>query len=523
MTDDGVPASLTWTTPTSEPYVVDGRASISGGMPIGNGETAALLFPVQRPFNTTDTFRVGAGVHLVLTMATAMASDTALMPLALVSIETDPPLGTSDFRQSLHLANATATVSSSVGSVTAWVDAESSRAELNVRSTGVAAFRSINVTVQSLRPMGRFNYSTRCGSSTSPADVWSRPAGEHSIGLHHHNDDADTSSWLKCAPRQPDRVPVCAGHVHHRAFFNSTLAQQGLGHLTAQLQASDRWRHRSFGLVVSASGLERVGASDEDSGAGPPFGAHTRYRRRRLATTRPMRATDVTITTLSAQGSGSGSWTAEAAAMHATNVRRTSSVARREGHDAYWRRFWARSHIVVTSTTRDVTNLTARYAQTRYVQAVQAGTWVPIKFNGGLWSGAAQLPPETPHSGPTYRLFGSSTWWQNARLAYWSMLAPADFGALATLFEWYMQMLPLLEARTPLVFNHSGIYTTETSTLFGTYDPCDYGSPAGIRNQSRLPLGYEENRFLRFVSLHSQPGGRTEATGADLIWCLRGV
>lgn len=78
------------------------------------------------------------------------------------------------------------------------------------------------------------------------------------------------------------------------------------------------------------------------------------------------------------------------------------------------------------------------------------------------------------------------------------MFAPADTRTLTNLFEYYMQMVPFLAARTPSVFNHTGLYTTETSTLFGAYDPCDYGDPASMRNTTRLPIGYEENRFLRF-------------------------
>ena len=37
----------------------------------------------------------------------------------------------------------------------------------------------------------------------------------------------------------------------------------------------------------------------------------------------------------------------------------------------------------------------------RYLQAIQCRTWVPIKFNGELFS--AQLPPETNSSGPMFR------------------------------------------------------------------------------------------------------------------------
>ena len=56
-----------------------------------------------------------------------------------------------------------------------------------------------------------------------------------------------------------------------------------------------------------------------------------------------------------------------------------------------------------------------------------------------LWT---ELPPETNHSGPSFRGWGSSNWWQNTRLAYWPMLASGDFDDLANLLEYFLQMRP---------------------------------------------------------------------------------
>ena len=495
-------STTTWYTPTPEPALANASigemSHIAGGLPIGNGDTAGILFPVTKAFNTTPSFHLEAGVHLMLSMATAMASDSALMPLGVVSISTDPPLGVSSFRQSLHLTNATAEVRTSVGVISAWVDAESNRAVVSVRSANATSpFRAVNVTVQSLRPSRRFGYAGRCGTPTAAPDVWSQPAGSDSIALSHRNEDDDLVGNF--GPRHPASP----------AYFNSTLRQQGLASLIPALQSSDRWRHRTFGLVVSARGLE-VDA-EGPFGQTKPNGAHGEYRRARLRSTGALSATHITITTLSEQAPTQVEWEAHAAARHRAHVRQSAGVDSRALHDAYWQRFWERSHIWVgssrsgaspppsppqSSLASALANLTRRYAQTRYVQAIQAGTWVPIKFNGGLFT--SQLPPETNRSGPSYRAFGAANWWQNMRLAYWSMLAPADVVPLTGLFEYYLQMVPFLAARTPTVFNHTGIYTTETATLFGAYDPCDYGDAADVRNTTRLPIGYEENRFLRF-------------------------
>ena len=55
------------------------------------------------------------------------------------------------------------------------------------------------------------------------------------------------------------------------------------------------------------------------------------------------------------------------------------------------------------SLSSDTALLTQQYAVCRYVQAIQAGTWVPVKFNGQMFT--ANLPPETKSSGPTGKIF----------------------------------------------------------------------------------------------------------------------
>ena len=44
-----------------------------------------------------------------------------------------------------------------------------------------------------------------------------------------------------------------------------------------------------------------------------------------------------------------------------------------------------------------------------------------------------------------HRDWGSSNWWQNTRLAYWSLHIAGDFDLMKTIFDYYHQMLPFLE------------------------------------------------------------------------------
>ena len=127
---------------------------IGGGLPIGNGETAALVFPVAEAFSTAPGFELRRGVHLWLGMTTAMASDAATMPLGVVSIET--------YRRSsaraphaLHLENASVTVASDVGSVT-----RRRRAPTACRERG-ARGRPLTVSVTASSPVRSSGLRTR--------------------------------------------------------------------------------------------------------------------------------------------------------------------------------------------------------------------------------------------------------------------------------------------------------------------------------------------------------------------------
>jgi hypothetical protein len=478
--------NVTFPTPTPEPGVNQGgQQVISGGMPIGNGETTGLVFSLAEPLTVGSGggggFRLDRGVHVWLRMTTAMASDMSLMSLGVVSIVTDPPLTAGSFYQTLHLNNATVEVISEAGKVEVWVDAHTNRVSARVRSS--SSPMHVWATVTPLRPTRRFAYAARCFNATSEGDVLfsNIPGANNSLGVSHRNVDVDLTTQNK------------------PGMFNTTLQQQGLGEYASKLQAGDRWRHRQFGLVVSGPGFvlekrssSRSSSSSSSSGSGSGSGGGSGS-----IVASDVRVATLTITTLSRQTDSSQVWVDEIAKLH---VKDTAAHSSRAAHDTFWESFWDKSHIWVSSAAtknddarqqQQLDALTQRYAQTRYVQAIQAGTWVPIKFNGMTFT--AQLPPNA-----TFRSWGSSNWWQNTRLAYWNMAAAGDVAQLRTIFDYYLQMLPLLETRTQAAFNHSGIYTTETKTLFGLYDPCDYGTSAASRSTSDLNFGYEESRYLKF-------------------------
>ena len=99
---------------------------------------------------------------------------------------------------------------------------------------------------------------------------------------------------------------------------------------------------------------------------------------------------------------------------------------------------------------------------------------------------------------------------------------PGDYDSLTTIFD-YLQMVPLLSRRTAALFNHSGLFTTETKTLWGLYDPCDYGDNATVRATAAalgatgvLPPAYQNNTYLRYD--FGGDAGLTELSFMVLDW-----
>lgn len=395
--------------------------------------------------------RVNGSVSFLVNMATAMASDTSLFKLGMVSLTTFPSLfGRPDdaltFRQSLNLTTATVSISLATtglqATVEVYVDANSNLVVASVRTSRPV---QLTVTVQSVHPSQRFAYAGGFGGGTpsSAPDVFEEsPPLPDSVVVSHRNVDNDFPK-----------------------AFNYSLEQQGLAALVPQLQGSDRWRHRQFGIIASGGGLHRVSASVLTSSA-------------------PAATFTVLVTAHANQTATHGEWMRQ---LHALHVGRRSNAMLAKEHAAWWQAFWGRSHITVSSVIASAATqrLTEQYAVTRYLQAIQTRTWVPIKFNGQLFT--TNLPPETATGGPEKRDWGANSWWQNTRLTYWNMASAGDFDTFATILEFYLQTLPFNEARTLAYFNHTGIFYTETKTLFGAFAPSDYGANASQRGPHNLP------------------------------------
>eukprot|EP01052_Picozoa_sp_SAG31_P032849 SAG31_NODE_3646_length_4030_cov_2.435767_1_plen_1076_part_00 len=483
----GTPPKVTWVSPTVEPSSeATGNQIIGGGQPIGNGNLVASVFPIVfsnatlHCINTTASpdgrhpsqrfcpvFSLKRGVSLFVNMATAMSSDTSLVRMGVITVQTEPDMFSggrpAKFVQELNAADASVTITTDIAAVKVWVDALSNAIFIKCSSTDGKLLQKLEVHVQSVRPP--------TNNSAGQPDVLASDASANAITISRRNEDTDPAG-------------IATG-------FNTTLKTEGLASLLDELQPSDRWRHRSSGLSLSGMG---------DAKPLRPVNKST------LASTEASSSFTVLISAHSNQTESSEEFQRQLSLLHAMHRENTD---RYRVHAAWWSAFWKQSHIHVTSSssTTDMGYLNRAYALTRYVQAIQASDshWVPIKFNGMQFSTNLGLP-----NGPDSRGWGANSWWQNTRLPYGNMLASGDVHVHNNILEFFLQMTNFSLARTKLYFNHTGIYYTETKTLFGSYALRDYGyrKPYVNRSITKTPVAIEGNPFIRFD--YGGDGGTTE-------------
>ena len=263
--------TLTWTTPTQEPSRnTAGAPIVGGGMPIGNGKTTALVFPLVPGFVNESTFEgsnftlVPDSVTFVVSSSAAMASDTSLFALGTVSISVPGLFGGKTFEQTLNTSDASVTVKTSTATVRVWVPAQSDVVRASVVSVASGGV-PLTVTVQSLRPSKRFEYGGQflvSGNSVSDPDDWD------SVSAAGANASEAARVVLSHRNRVTD-VPSSA--------FNETLMQQGLSQATIdKLSAvgSDQWKDRQFGISVSGFAAAGGGGSLSSSSPSPLFSCH---------------------------------------------------------------------------------------------------------------------------------------------------------------------------------------------------------------------------------------------------------
>jgi len=138
----------------------------------------------------------------------------------------------------------------------------------------------------------------------------------------------------------------------------------------------------------------------------------------------------------------------------------------------------------------------------RYLALIQGRVaFAAIKFNGQAFN------CNNTGKGWDARSWGAGYWWQNTRQPYYNALAQGDVDTMRAFLDFYLRMLPYVQARTaaqfrnvagvaPIMGGVAALYE-ETCTQFGMYNPSD-GLGWGCNSPIPRAHGASANAYIRY-------------------------
>lgn len=435
-----------------------------GSMPVGNGEiglnvwveeTGDLLFYIGRTDSWDDNGR--------------------LLKVGKVRISIKPPAETplKHFVQALNLPDGTITVRSGEGErevmMRLWVDANHPLIHVEVDT------RQATEAVASIELW-----------RTAPYEI---PAIEASDVLAGRKGEDNQPLMMTVEPDslltyQRDRI----GWFHHNVKSvgpEISARMQGF----QDFKRSDPLLRRTFGAVITATEPARVDDTRLRSSSS---------KRHRF-----------TICVLTRHPATPGEWLKVVEDTLAA-AGRIPPAALRKSHERWWKEFWGRSWINVTTPrmgeegdSGDAFVVSRAYALQRFINACAGRGAYPIKFNGSIFT----VPFPGRAGDADYRQWGPGYWWQNTRLPYISMCASGDYDLLHPLFRMYgRDLMPLFKYRTRLYLNHDGAFIPECIFFWGDVFSATYGwTPFEQRRDKLQESGYHKWEWV---------------SGPELVWMM---
>jgi len=395
----------------------------NGSMPIGNGDLAANVW-----------MEPNGDLVFYLSKSDAWSGNGRLLKLGRVRVRIDQPFVLPDatFKQELDLQSGTiridATGDTRHASLSFWIDAHNPVVNVQIEST-----EAFNAEVS--------------------VELWRNERRE--IKGHEMNSVRELMDSPEPVFVEPDTVAPAESNAlrwYHRntqSSYRVVFENQHLGDLLEKYP--DPLLNRTFGCLLRGDGLV---AKDDKT----------------LVTESPMKNVTLRIHALTAQTDSEADWLAQIAEQRAAVEKLPLQEARR-GHEAYWAEFWSRSYINATGTP-EAELVSNAYALQRWVQACAGRGKYPIKFNGSLFTVAAD---DKGQWDADYRRWGGNYWFQNTRLPYWAMFYAGDYDQMEPFWKMYRDALPLLKERTRKYFDHAGIFCSETMYFWGTFGNIDFG------------------------------------------------
>ncbi|NDC77562.1 MAG: hypothetical protein EBZ67_06795 [Chitinophagia bacterium] len=418
-----------------------------GSMPIGNGDIGANLW-----VDTTGT------LSLLISKTDAMSEIGRLLKIGRIDIRFSPNiLGQGTFVQELRLRN---------GIVHIEAVAEGKKLRLECR---------VDANTPVIRVDGRCD--TAVGIEVRNA-IW-RTKPRPILGKERHSGYGvafGPDTWMT----ETDTVLSMPGaiawaHENKTSIWHLTLENQNI--VNYDRIGKDPLLGQRFGAAVGGPGFTvRDGLT--------------------LSTERPMRSFSLCVAVRKSAEPSLREWEQQLTSRLQQGLR-ADAAATRSKHISWWRGFWDRHHIIVTSNTDSATafTVTQGYLLQRYMNACAGRGGLPIKFNGSIFT--TNLPADLAGGekgfDADFRQWGGNYWFQNTRLPYWTMYMAGDFDLMRPFFDMYLRALPLAKFRTQRYFGHDGAYFTETMTPWGSYLPDNYGWDRKGKSD-----GVSDNLYIRY-------------------------
>lgn len=275
----------------------------------------------------------------------------------------------------------------------------------------------------------------------------------------------------------------CAEPVSMKVALESwrTAPTQWLGADTVFTGQKDRvvWYYKSQNTDVPPLINRTIGAAIQ--GVGLVSAGDTA-----LQSAKPQAIQHVNIHPLTAQCAKQEEWISQLEARIAATNATPMDKAWTE-HLAWWKQFWDRSHIFITSGEKS-REVTTGYLLQRFKNACAGRGAFPIKFNGSLFTVDNSTPKKVNLGGKEvplpitadYRMWGYQYWFQNTRPIYWPMMASGDFDLMQPLFRMYSGQIQENLKRCRQFYGHDGAYFVETGPFWSWLskvspeDPSDY-------------------------------------------------
>ena len=273
-----------------------------------------------------------------------------------------------------------------------------------------------------------------------------------------------------------DQSKVIWAHRNEKSVWSANMRLQGLEEYMRE--SEDPLMNRTFGALIQSDQLQKVS----------PYKLENRI---------PANELSASLIVYTAQTETIDDWIREIQQI-ATKIDSELKDERRQEHQSWWKAFWNRSYIHVStqveSEKEKVYNIARGYALQRYMNSCSGRGNSPIKFNGSIFTvDTKHLQGQYHGFDADYRQWGGPYWWQNTRLPYWSMLETGDFDLMLPLFKMYKEALEVRKFATQKYYGHDGAFFPETMRHWGTYVESNYGE-----DRSELPLGMTQNRFIRY-------------------------